>query len=116
MASDDEYLDYPYPAILWIIENSPDEQFIGNPVRHFQHLASRMNHTQPNAEARIWRAWACLHLTEQLIPEAPQIYPRDIQQIEKEALTIPSLKETLVQLEAHGSEREANLVRESLEP
>jgi len=34
---------YPYSAILWIIQHAPPNQFLGNPVRHFQHLASRMN-------------------------------------------------------------------------
>jgi len=80
-----------YLSILWIIKHTPKEQFLGNPVRHFQHLASRMNLSQPNAELRIWRAWGCLHLTEKL----SHIYPRDQQQIEKENLTIPTMDETL---------------------
>ncbi len=81
-----------YQAILWIIQNAPDDQFLGNPVRHFQHLASRMNMNQPNAKLRIWRAWACLHLTEKFSPEK---YPRDTAQTKNEALTIPNIKEVL---------------------
>ena len=79
-----------YLSILWIVKNTPDDQFLGNPVRHFQHLASRMNMSQPNAELRVWRAWACLHLIEKLFPSSENIYPRDHQQIEKEKLTIPN--------------------------
>jgi len=108
-------LVYPYAAILWIIENTPSDQFIGNPVRHFQHLASRMNHAQPNAEARVWRAWACLYLTEKRIPQATEIFPRDAYQIEQESLIIPSLQQTLEQLSQHGSPQEAELVRQMLE-
>jgi len=111
-SSDDGLLDYPYRAILWIIENTPDDQFVGNPVRHFQHLASRMNHAQPNAEVRVWRAWACLHLTEQLIDE---VHPRDNRQVKKESLSIPSIDETLEQLSLHGTTVEAELVKDLLE-
>jgi hypothetical protein len=94
-----------YHAILWIIEHSPDDQFLGNPVRHFQHLATRMNMKQPNAELRIWRAWACLHLAEKI---SPNLFPRDEDQINKENLTIPSIEQTLDQIsELSGkSERE----------
>ena len=97
-ASSADPIDYPYAAILWIIRHTPDHQFIGNPVRHFQHLASRMNMNQPSAEIRIWRAWACLHLTEALIPNAETLYPRDQKQIENEGLHIPSLKEVLSEI------------------
>lgn len=114
-SSTEEPLDYPYAAILWIINNAPSDQFLGNPVRHFQHLASRMNHSQPNAQTRVWRAWTCLHLTEQLIPEATNIYPRDNSQIEKESLIIPTMKDTLLQLQKHGSNQETTLIRTLLE-
>ena len=88
-------LDYPYEAILWIIANSPEDQFLANPVRHFQHLASRMNPKQPNASARTWRAWACLHLTELIIPDAIEIYPRDARQIQNEQLIIPTIDQVI---------------------
>jgi len=87
-----------YLAICWIIQNSPSEQFLGNPVRHFQHLATRMNMNQPNAKIRIWRAWACLHLTEKLFPYPAEIYLRDEAQITKENINIPTTQETLHQL------------------
>lgn len=83
---------HSYQAIIWIIQNSPNDQFLGNPVRHFQHLATRMNMKQPNAELRIWRAWACLHLAEKC---SKPHFPRDQEQIKKENLTIPSIDDTL---------------------
>lgn len=105
-----------YLSILWIVRNAPDEQFLGNPVRHFQHLASRMNMSQPNAELRIWRAWACLHLTEKLFPQTgpDAIHPRDQDQIEKENLTIPSADETLDQITRFSSIQESVLLENLL--
>jgi len=102
MVSDDspsKPLHYPYSAILWIIQHAPPNQFLGNPVRHFQHLASRMNPKLPNSSDRIWRAWACLHLTEIYIPEATSLYPRDRQQISREKLSIPTIDQILNQLD-----------------
>lgn len=93
MAQVDDSFTMPYEAILWIIQNCPNDQFVGNPVRHFQHLASRMNFKQPQPELRTWRAWACLHLTEQIIKN-PE-FTRDIVQVEKENLTIPELDKVL---------------------
>lgn len=104
-------LDYPYEAILWIIEHTPEGQFLGNPVRHFQHLASRMSMKQPNAKVRVWRAWACLYLTEITIENATQLFPRDLRQIEKEDLTIPDFDHVLEQLMQLGSADEAATVR-----
>jgi hypothetical protein len=49
-----------------------------------------MNMNQPNANLRIWRAWACLHLAEKF---SPGKYPRDTEQIKKEELTIPSIEQ-----------------------
>jgi len=92
MAQTADNIPPTYQAILWIIQHTPDDQFLGNPVRHFQHLATRMNMSQPNAEHRIWRAWACLHLTEKF---SSTPHPRDQDQIKKENLTIPSIKTTL---------------------
>lgn len=58
---------------------------LGNPVRHFQHLASRMS--GPRAEIRAWRAWACFHLAERCLAGAE--FPRDGEQIAREGLWIP---------------------------
>lgn len=75
-----------YAAKRWIFENCHGGGgFLGNPVRHYQHLASRMS--GPLAELRSTRAWACFHLAEKILPELP----RDMPQIEKEGLEIPEL-------------------------
>ena len=94
MASQYNNIGKSYLSILWMVKHSPEGQFIGNPVRHFQHLATRMNMSQPNAELRIWRAWACLHLIEKIHTQNNS-YPRDKVQIEKEQLTIPTMENTL---------------------
>jgi len=77
----------PYSALVWYLAQRPPEQFIGNPVRHFQHLASRMS--GPHRTLRTWRAWACFHLAETILPKLD--FPRDFLQLEKEALQIPPL-------------------------
>ncbi len=82
-------LPAPYPALAWYLTHRSDESFIGNPVRHFQHLASRMSGN--HSELRSWRAWACFHLAEEILPASD--YPRDLEQIAKEGLKIPSKSE-----------------------
>jgi hypothetical protein len=83
----------PYHALAWILRHSADGNrgFPGNPVRHFQHLASRMS--GPRAELRAWRAWLCMHLAERVLPHAG--FPRDGRQIAREGLWIPSLGRAL---------------------
>ena len=98
-----------YSSILWIILHSPEDQFLGNPVRHFQHLASRMNMSQPNAELRIWRAWTCLHITES--HTSSEQYPRDTHQLEKENLIIPSIEETISKIQNLASQHEAEAIK-----
>ena len=114
MATHKESLLSPYLAILWIIRNSPQDQFLGNPVRHFQHLASRMNMSQPNPELRIWRAWACLHLTEKLFPNPSETHPRDTDQIQKENLSIPSIDQTLDKITTLSNIQESVLLENLL--
>lgn len=101
-ADHDITVEYPigYRAISWIIDQSKGEPaFLGNPVRHFQHLASRMNFKQPQPELRVWRAWCCFHLAEALLPEDP--FPRDHRQVEKESLVIPDIDNCLEMLGTH---------------
>lgn len=100
-----------YKAIIWIIQNAPAKQFLGNPVRHFQHLASRMNMHQPNAELRIWRAWACLHITEKFSTIS---HPRDQEQIRKEGLTIPTVEQVLENITSLADPEEIQLLEEYL--
>jgi len=59
----------PYRALRWILEHRVEDHFIGNPRRHFQHLATRM--CGPRAEVRTWRAWACWHIACLVDPNDP---------------------------------------------
>jgi hypothetical protein len=90
----------PYHALLWIMREaaSGNRGFMGNPVRHFQHLASRMSGDR--AEIRSWRAWLCLHLAEQLLPSAA--FPRDGHQIVREGLWIPGFSASLAAVSRLG--------------
>ncbi len=103
----------PYKAIQWIITHTAQDSFLGNPVRHFQHLASRMNPKQPKPELRTARAWTCLHIAEKVLTSTN--FPRDFRQIKKEALNIPNQHESLQLLKMHSPhEDEINLVRDLL--
>lgn len=84
----------PYRALIWFLENRKSDLFIGNPVRHFQHLATRMS--GPRAGLRSWRAWACLHLARLVLPESE--FPLDQDQIITESLILPDLTEVLENL------------------
>lgn len=98
-----------YPAKRWVFEQSwNQEQFLGNPVRHYQHLASRMS--GPRAAIRSRRAWGCFHLAEGLLPEMP----RDEEQIAKEGLVIPSLPEVLAAIDEGGWTGEGDVLRGTL--
>lgn len=77
----------PYRAMAWILINRPEGQFIGNPRRHWQHLATRM--VPPNKELRTARAWACWYLAKEILPEAE--FPGDHEQIRDEAVVEPAL-------------------------
>ncbi len=88
----------PYRALVWIMENaaSGDRGFMGNPVRHFQHLASRMS--GPRAKVRSWRAWLCFHLAEKTLIG----FPRDGEQIAREGLWIPGMQRALHEVAKRG--------------
>jgi GNAT superfamily N-acetyltransferase len=83
----------PYRAIAWMLQNRPADRFIGNPRRHWQHYATRMN--EGHKELRIWRAWACWFLARTILPEAE--FPADHEQIRKEGIVEP----TREQIAAH---------------
>jgi len=78
-------LPLPYQAIAWLLLNRPEDQFIGNPRRHWQHLATRM--VEPHKELRTWRAWACWYLAKESLPEAD--FPGDTEQIREEDVIEP---------------------------
>lgn len=101
----------PYAAKVWVMRNSPAGEFLGNPVRHYQHLATRMSGPRP--ELRRWRAWACLHLSEAVLPNRE--YPRDEVQIAREGVLVPESGEVLPPLRSLGMRGEADLVESVLE-
>jgi len=65
-AADDETT--PYRAMFWVLRCGADNGYLGNPRRHFQHLATRMPQV-PGRERRVWRAWACWHLARLANPD-----------------------------------------------
>lgn len=96
----------PYEAKLWLFENRSDAEFLGNPVRHYQHLATRVSGHQK--ELRSWRAWACFHLAEQRLPHNE--FPRDAQQIKVESLKIPPWDDVIPHISALSSDKESLLL------
>jgi hypothetical protein len=103
LAAESEILETypsPYGALVWILEkaSSSDCGYLGNPVRHFQHLASRMSGPRP--EIRAWRAWLCFCLAEKTLTR--DAYPRDGGQIAREGLWIPSLGRALDEVSNKG--------------
>lgn len=100
----------PWSAMAWMLDRIRESQsgFAGNPVRHFQHLASRMSGPRP--EPRRWRAWVCLHLAERILPAGG--FERDGPQIAREGLWIPGLRPSLAALARCGWPGEAGHVAE----
>lgn len=85
----------PYAALRWILVHRREEDFVGNPRRHFQHLATRMSGPRP--EVRSWRAWACWAIACAVNPDDPA----DEKQITEEGIVEPELvtiAEALVRL------------------
>jgi RimJ/RimL family protein N-acetyltransferase len=76
----------PYLAVAWMLHHRPEGLFIGNPRRHYQHLATRM--VEPHKTLRTWRAWSCWYLAKQLLPETA--YPADEKQIREESIVEPA--------------------------
>ena len=86
----------PYAAMHWVMSHRNEEQFIGNPRRHFQHLATRM--VEPRKVQRSWRAWACWAYACQIFPE----YPADEKQIAEEGIIEPAQAEIAKGLRENG--------------
>lgn len=99
----------PYFGMVWLLRNHRSEQFIGNPRRHWQHLATRMS--GPRAELRTWRAWACWRIARIVRPGDPA----DEKQIAEEGVREPGEEEIADHLARLGHPGEADLWRESLE-
>jgi hypothetical protein len=75
----------PYAAIAWILRHRPGGQFLGNPRRHYQHLATRM--VEPRRDLRTWRAWACWAIARRILPADE--FPADLDQINREGIREP---------------------------
>lgn len=88
-------LPLPYLPLAWLLIHRPEGQFIGNPRRHWQHLATRM--VEPDKELRTWRAWACWYLAKEILPEGE--YPPDLKQIREEGVVEPSKADVANHLE-----------------
>ncbi|MEZ5304172.1 MAG: hypothetical protein R3F11_26540 [Verrucomicrobiales bacterium] len=86
----------PYRAAVWVMQNRGDGEFVGNPRRHFQHLATRM--VEPRKELRTWRAWACWRLGKEIFPD----HPADEDQIAAEHIREPSDPEIGAMLDKLG--------------
>lgn len=91
----------PYAAMHWILSSVPEDEFIGNPRRHFQHLATRM--VEPRREVRSWRAWACWAYACRIFPDLPA----DEKQIREEGVREPTDAEIGAGLSRFGHEEEA---------
>ena len=96
-----------YEGVVWILASYRDaeESFLGNPVRHYQHLATRMS--GPRSGVRTLRAWACFYFAETFAPE----FPRDHEQIEKEKIVIPAFQVILAGIDRFGWEGEGDVLR-----
>ncbi|MCF6310968.1 MAG: hypothetical protein L3J39_00810 [Verrucomicrobiales bacterium] len=93
----------PYEAMAWVMLHREEDQFIGNPRRHFQHLATRM--VEPRKARRVARAWACWWMACRIFPD----YPADQKQIEQEGVVEPSRADIILMLEAEGIDGEVEL-------
>lgn len=88
----------PYAAVAWILRESPPGQFLGNPRRHFQHLATRM--VEPHRTLRVWRAWACWWLACRILD--PVLHPADEKQLREEGVVEPQVADIFQGLEEAG--------------
>lgn len=93
----------PYSAMHWVLSSKREGDFVGNPRRHFQHLATRM--VEPRRELRTWRAWACWVYACELFPDCPP----DSLQIEEEGIVEPTREQIESQLDRLGVEGEKEL-------
>ncbi len=79
----------PYSALQWMLEKAADGScgFLGNPVRHFQHLATRMR--GEGKEIRRKRAWACFWIARTTL-EGKGDFPMDGRQVAREGIFVPA--------------------------
>lgn len=97
----------PYKAMVWVMRYHREEDFIGNPRRHFQHLATRM--VEPRKDLRSWRAWGCWWYSCQVFPD----FPADEKQLNEEGVVEPTLEEIANHLQELGIPGEEVVWREA---
>lgn len=93
----------PYAALRWILEHHQPEHYLGNPRRHFQHLATRM--VEPRKTIRTWRAWACWAIAGNCWSQETG----DPDQLRVEGVREPGLADIREGLEMSGLPGEAEL-------
>ncbi|MFK5922253.1 MAG: hypothetical protein QM496_08745 [Verrucomicrobiota bacterium] len=98
----------PYAAVGWVMRHREQDQFIGNPRRHFQHLATRM--VEPRKARRTARAWACWYMACRVFPD----YPADDKQISEEGVVEPGWEEIGEMLEREGIAGELKIWQQAL--
>lgn len=106
LGGDEEVLERwppPYGVLVWMLRHRPAGAFLGNPVRHFQHLATRVSGERK--EIRSWRAWACFHLSRSVLPAGE--FPVDAEQVAKEGVAFPDWGKLLGHIETGGWTGEA---------
>ena len=91
-------LPLPYAAANWVMRHRRAGDFIGNPRRHYQHLATRM--VEPRKAQRAWRAWACWALACEIFPADE--FPADEKQIREEGVVEPSHEDIALGLKKFG--------------
>lgn len=96
----------PYAVLVWMLANRPADRFIGNPVRHFQHLATRMSGERK--EIRSWRAWGCFHLSQLVLSDAE--FPIDLEQQGREEITFPEWQLVVEEIRRGGWPGEAEVL------
>ncbi len=99
----------PYAAIGWLLLHHRPEHFIGNPRRHWQHLATRMS--GPRVPLRTWRAWACWRMACVALPHLPA----DEIQLADESICEPGEEEIAGHLDQLGHPDETHQWRDVLE-
>lgn len=99
----------PYATVAWILKHHSPEHFIGNPRRHYQHLATRM--VEPRKLLRTWRAWACWAIARRILPEMPA----DEAQLHMENVVEPTVEEIFLALGKAGNPGEADAWKHILE-
>lgn len=99
----------PYRALVWLLQRAASGQrgFLGNPVRHFQHLASRLR--DPQSDLRVWRAWACFHLAKRALDGRD--FPQDGHQLARSGLWLPAWQRALDAVTTAGWPGEAEAAR-----